>query len=248
MAKTTATMTEILSTIKLLNKKIETASSELANGRFKYRFYDVINNSDTMVNGKNIADLEKEFVANYDSVMSLLSNYRKLIAIKNSVNSRTKITLNGKTYTIAEALSMNVGSDYNRLITNFISHSKKIIDDINRHTKKYNEDTFSDENIGNWVTLTVGNIDKADPNYKDHVDKAIEKFKELRCVKYIHPEFPEKISFLEECHDNFNNNINFRLSECNSRIKVEYDLDKDGEELYTIINKEQLKEDGIICE
>ena len=231
------TMTELLSKINLTKKKIENGlsptSSRLINARKK---------SETNINGCPIESIEKDIVSAYTSVSSLIHNYKKLIMIKNSVNAIATVKIAGDTLTITEALAYNTTSvkNYYRLLLN------RMASDYNDTVKviaDYNKIKFSDNAINSYLSAALGGIATSDMKNIDSntVEELLQKYHDQNDMVFIDPlNLIKEINKLENWYNEFYDTVNFKLSEVNSRLIIEYDLDSDVP-IWRIVNLEDIK-------
>lgn len=234
--KTRCTMTELLSKITMLNKKIskvvdysgelELSAIDRTAPGMEFRFMNIKKISEDTVSGIPVKSISDEITSTYDRVVSQIENYNKLNMIKNGVNSTVKIKVSGNEMTIAEALSYNkkeIRKFYEALI-------RKLLMDYN-NTKKamevYNQKMFTESTINEYLAATLGKMDTTSDTDKNAVEDLTALYHKRHDLEFIDPlEIAKKIETLQTWYDDFYATIDFKLSEANSRLIVEYDLDE----------------------
>jgi hypothetical protein len=99
MTTKTTTVYEALQEKKLLEKRIDSLNFN------KAAFITYAGESDDTIDGIAMEDINKKLKSNYDSIQHLLKNHSAYTAAINQSNAVTKITINNKEYTVAEAIS-----------------------------------------------------------------------------------------------------------------------------------------------
>lgn len=128
MATKTITVYEALQEKKLLEKRIESQSMN------KVSFIAFAGESDETIDGISIEDIETRLKGNFDSIKHLLKNYASYTAAINQSNAITKITINNKEYTIAEAISRYQGIDNEiRFLQTIAAQYREINDKVRNH-------------------------------------------------------------------------------------------------------------------
>ena len=110
MNKETMTVHEALCELKILNKRIASAINASVPVAVK-------EHSATTIGGKSVTDWMESAKSNHQSAMDLIN---RMVAIKSAVNrynAEKHITVNGKDYTIAQAIwMMQHGMEYKELL------------------------------------------------------------------------------------------------------------------------------------
>ena len=138
---------------KTLEAEIEklrrTSLEEITGVKFQY--------GEKMTDGSSSEDAKSRFQANYDKVFALLSNYDNLKAAINDANASTMVNINGKSYSIANAISryrhLNIEERYIRTALESISFNRN---SVNSH----NDRTLDPENIQSHVNVILGDNTK----------------------------------------------------------------------------------------
>lgn len=233
------TMTEVLAKISLAKKKMESAGKAASTTRGNIFMTVKKKNRDVTIANVNVEESKNGITANFDSTMDNFTNLYKLLMIKEAVNSNTRIEIPNPDFrkggtinaTITEILAL-YGEDsisrkyYKKILDKMKSdyaQCEKIISD--------NEVTvLSETRITEYVTQRLAAL-KENPT-KAAVEANYEKYSkeyiDANSMEYVDPiDLADKIEKLENWMDEFYNNINFKLSEVNSKTKVWVDLDKD---------------------
>ncbi len=234
--KTRSTMTELLSRITMLNKKIskvvgfsgelELSTIDTTLPGIEFRFMNIKKKSEDTVSGVPTDRISKEIVSTYDSVTSQIENYNKLNMIKNGVNSTVKIKLGDKEMTIAEALSYNK-KEIRRFYEALIRKLMMDYTNTQKAIEAYNQRVFSEQAINEYLGATLGKVDLNAETNKSSVEELTNMYHKRHDLELIDPlELATKIKELQAWYDDFYATIDFKLSEANSRLIVEYDLDE----------------------
>ncbi len=237
------TMTEILSKINLTKNKLDNLINEQPIKSRGTAFIAIKKQNDTVVNGVPVDTIAEDIKAKYDSVMALYKNYSKLLRIKNSVNGQVYVNLNGMRMTVAEALAFNTTS-MQRVTGAIIEKLQRDYDTSIAAHKDYNMTKFSDSNINAHLSAVLGassqELEATKKSRPDFIQGLIDKYKETNALVNIDPiDLGCKIGLWETFSDTFYNKLDFRLSEINSRLTVEVDLDKD-EDFFRIVNLDEV--------
>lgn len=241
-------MTELLSKINLTKKKIDDVVSKdslrlNSNGLYSpCRLINAKKKSENDINGVPVKEIKLEIMSAYSQIKDLIDNYTKLIMIKNGVNSVAKVNIAGQELTIAEALAYNtstVKNYHDSLIRRLINDGNE----VNKIISDYNKIKFSDQAINGYLSAALGGISTGDIKNVDTniVDDLLKKYHEQNDMEYIDPlNLFEEVDHLHRWYSDFYNTVNFKLSEINSRLIIEYDLDQDVP-TWRIVNLDEIE-------
>lgn len=216
----TLSVQEALNELKVLDARIQ---RKISNGNFT-----AVASGDKIINPTSIRETPDKFSekssSEIQSIISLI-NYRH--ALKASVlqsNSVTKVTINGKEMTVAQAIDYKTSSESEthllRTLSNEFTSSQKYADNFNA---KVDKETLEKEN------QLLGN----DKNAKDSeaVLKVLHEQAEARKAQVLSPKFKDDKSITDYISDKtdeldkFTQQIDFALTASNvtAQIKVEWD-------------------------
>ena len=236
-------MTEVLSKINLTKNKLDTLINDQVIRARGTQFIAIKKQNDTAVNGVSVDTIADDIKARYDSITSIYKNYLKLLRIKNSVNCQVYVNLYGMRMTVAEALAFNTTSVH-RVTSAIIDRLHRDYEGCIAAHKDYNATKFSDSNINNHLSAVLGassqELEAAKKGKPDFIQGLIDKYKETNALVNIDPiDLGAKIGLWETFSDTFYNRLDFRLSEINSRLTIEVDLDKDTD-FFRIVNLDEV--------
>ena len=212
---TTETMTihRGLSELKIIDERISKATREAT-------FVTTNKHSNSKIDGYTIEEAKDIIKANYDRVNSLIARKN---AIKRAVvlsNAKTEVTINGKVYTIAEAIDMkNHGMTSKESLYNVI---KSQYNQVKSTLLKQNGQELSDRAEAYVTGLYGGKDTKTDPKV---IEQMKADFITTNSFDLIDPIGVEKVLVaLEEEISNFKAEIDATLSESNAitQITIEY--------------------------
>ncbi len=216
----TLSVQEALNELKVLDARIQ---RKISNGNFT-----AVASGDKIINPTSIRETPDKFSekssSEIQSIISLI-NYRH--ALKASVlqsNSVTKVTINGKEMTVAQAIDYKTSSESEthllRTLSNEFASSQKYADNFNA---KLDKETLEKEN------QLLGN----DKSAKDSeaVLEVLRKQAEERKAKVLSPKFKEDKSITDYISDKtdeldkFAQQIDFALTASNvtTQVTVEWD-------------------------
>lgn len=229
-------MTQILTKIKTTREKIrkllesDAFNIHYKNGKYiSYKLLSEMNTNDVLAE-------EKLCVSNTDSIISLLDVFKKLNIIKNSVNSRIGIMLSdGEYYRISELLALRSG-DYNDLLTEFVKYGESQIIAVRNDMNNKYESLTSQDKLNSWINIIFGTTDK-DSIDPDKLSKEIDNFYNRYKFSFINEKFISIIDKYKSLSESLGSELDYKLSEVNSRIIIECDLDESFD--YAIINSDE---------
>lgn len=202
-----------LSELKIIDDRISKAIKETT-------FVMANKHSNSKINGVSIDETNDIIKANYDKINSLINRKN---AIKRAVvlsNAKTEVVVNGKTYTIAEAIDMKNNGIVSK--ENLYSYIKNQYTQIKATLLRENGKELSDR-AESYVTGLYGGKDtKTDPKI---IEQMKADFITTNSFDIIDPIGVEKVlNDLEEEISNFKAEIDAVLSESNAitQITIEY--------------------------
>ena len=212
MNKETMTIHEALTTLKTLDKRIKS--------RIQTATYCVVNkHCNEKINGKLIVDVKNDMRSDYESITDLIA---RRAAIRNALsisNAKTMVTINGREYTVAEAIEMKktgmgLKSELLSQMSIQFARAKAQIDGTNGDALQKNADTY--------VSSMFGGKDKVDP---ETIKSAREAWIKANTLDLIDPlDVGSEIKKLEDEIDKFTSEVDSKISVSNAltTIEVEY--------------------------
>lgn len=212
MIKETMTIHEALTTLKTLDKRVLSRINSAS-------FCIVNKHCNEKINGKSITDVKDDMRSGYESIVDLIA---RRAAIRNALsisNAETTVTINGREYTVAEAIEMKkTGMALKRELLSQMSQqftrAKMQIDNMNGDTLLKNADTY--------VSTMYGNKDKVD---SDTINAARNAWIKANTLDLIDPlDVSVEIKKLEDEIDKFSSEVDSKISVSNAltTIEVEY--------------------------
>lgn len=204
-----------LSELKILNNRI----SDKISGCI---FCGTIKANSKTISGKTVDEFKTDVLSNYDSVSTLINRRNAIKRAVSKSNASTTVTINGKGYTVAEAIEMkNYGMDYyNQLLRCFRNQYANTV--TNMETENARADiaatdyakngTNSDKNALTADTLKeMENLRKS--YYDSHKTEIVDPLK-----------LSDKIKELEEMISAFTSEVDgvLAVSNANTLIEIEY--------------------------
>lgn len=178
-------------------------------------------NEEVDQNGKALEEVKEQSIRpGYQESVALIKNLIALKAAINEANSRITIEVDGKTYTIANAIVQYRNIDklqelYQRMLGNYQS----VQDEVN----KLNTRLQSNESINAYLEKALGDGTKRDP---EMVKKLTEDYIARNSYSVYDPLKTEELAREElERLEKFKNEMHFKLTQANisNEITVEYD-------------------------
>lgn len=212
--KETMTIHKALSELKILNSRIE---NEINDATFVFSN----KHSNAKVNGRPVADFVGEIKDAYKSVNTLI-NRRNAIkrAVINS-NAITKVVINGKEYTVAEAIDMK--SNGLNLLSTLNDRMNRQFEQVSRTIERENGEKL-DRRADDYIKATYENADMK--NMSDDIRKVREVFVESQMYDMIDPlGIVKESKKLRDFIDGFYSEVDSALSVSNAltTIDVEYE-------------------------
>lgn len=212
MIKETMTIHEALTVLKTLDKRIKS--------RIQSATYCVVNkHCNEKINGKLIADVKNDMRSDYESITDLIARRAAIRNVLSISNAKTVITINGREYTVAEAIEMkktgmSLKSELLFQMSAQFSRAKMQLDSTNGDTLQKNADTY--------VSSMFGGKDKVD---SDTIKSAREAWIKANTLDLIDPlDVGSEIKKLEDEIDKFTSEVDSKISVSNAltMIEVEY--------------------------
>lgn len=213
MTKEVMSIHKALAELKIIGDRIERATVDAT-------FCVTNKHSNQKINGVTIKEAENIITGNYDKVSDLIKRQK---AIKRAVvqsNAVTKVTINDREYTIAEAIWMkNHGIDAEEEL---LANMKMQYNDAKATLLAMNGENL-EKKAENYVIGLYGS--KEGKTNTDDFDKAKKSFIEANTYDLIDPiKVLDKINSLEDYIANFKAEVDSALSCSNAitEITVEY--------------------------
>ena len=241
--KTILSISELLAKLKIYKKEIESKYNEYLNPESEEAkhskllmtlYYDDRN---VTIRGIPTEDYRKDIQSMYDSINSAVSNYTKLMMVKNAVNSTCKLTIpsldTGKEVemTIDQILTLkspSIKNYYFGIINKLKSDKELVYSALHNHE----ETAMSTENINRYVNAKLNSLnmsndyDSMSANYA----KFAQEYKDANKISIFDPlNLLDKMENYESRIIDFYNTIDYKLLEFNSITKVwiDFDLEED---------------------
>jgi len=203
------TITRALAELKLLSKKI---TDKIEKSKFcgitQKRHGKIIGDNKTAI------EYEKETRSNYDSINNLINRYRD---IKNKVlksNSKIKVKIAGKSYTVAEAIELKNSIGFEKELYEKINIDRgMMIDKIEANRIKLEND------VKTMLENNLGTDRKAQKDNYENIAKPFIEANEFRLV--VGFDIDKIINGLNDKIESFLNEVDFVLSESNSQNYIE---------------------------
>lgn len=159
-------------------------------------------------------DFRKQALATYQSVVALEKRIVSIKAAIDASNFQTKIQVGGKEMTVLEALNMKSFIDLKKTR---LSYYKSL---MQRARNEYEQALSDNKNrIENIITEQTASSSVKDPDIEK---KTIESIESIYKVDFVDPlELEEKIKELGTEIQDFENNVDYALSESNSTTYIE---------------------------
>jgi len=167
--------------------------------------------------GKNLEDVKKEIQSYFDESIAVIKNYSEIKAKINEANAITKVNINGKEYTIANAIARQRNLDneehmYRKMLSNYQR--------VEAVVQSMNERNMSSEAISNYIQKTSGGS-RDDKVIKDLTDGYKRNFEVM-----IYDPMNTKKKAEEALEDIkvFREKIHYVLTDANINTKIELEL------------------------
>lgn len=201
------TLTRLLNEIKLANSKIAKKLGE------DVKYFDVMTAGKLKYN-KSEQDMKTLVESHLQSIKDLISLRDKYKSLLLNANNTTTVTVKGKTYTISEAIAKK----------DVIKQEQELVKIIRRQLQNaelivQNNENTTESKLDDLIKVTMGKDRKAEASEIESLSKM---FRESNKTSLVDAGGAKK--FLEEKEseiEEFLNEIDFTLSEINSKTEVE---------------------------
>lgn len=205
------TVHRALAELKVIGSRIEKKIVEA-------RFCEASKHSNKKINGVPIADFKDNVRDGYKSIVALINRRN---AIKRAVvlsNAKTEVEINGKKYTVAEAIEMkNSGIEYKKSLLNSMRYAYS---NANSVLDKQNGDVL-EERARKYVEGLYGGKDAAVKS--EEAENAYKMYIENNTYDLIDPIGVDgEIEKLEDQIDKFMADVDSVLSVSNSLTEIEF--------------------------
>ena len=200
---------DALCELKVADKRIEKAIAECA--------YCAANKeSSPKVNGVPVKEFEEEVKSKYQKITDLIARVEKIKAALSLSNAKTKITVDGKKMSVAEAIYMmqhGIGSKQALLVA--MTRGLKTA----RGTIEFENGARLDERLDKYIQSVYGSKDKVTA---EELDKASKDFKARNEYKLVDPiGIVDKIAALTEEIDKFQAAVDSAIQISNATTYIE---------------------------
>lgn len=169
------------------------------------------------IQGKTIAEVESRIQGNFDSYFALVENQRRIkVAIVKS-NAVTKVTIDGKEYTVAEAIERKAKVKNDE---SFLRTLKAQFTDQNGKVDRANSELPA--KLETYLHQILGPKDK---RTADEIAQHTELYEKKYKWELVDPcDIMNKIKELEERILTFKTEVDYVLSESNALTKIEVEF------------------------
>jgi len=189
-----------LSEIKLLSSRIQKS----VNSTF------VVSNkvSNKTIGGRSINEVRQVIEGNFDSVIALIENRKRIKSALVLSNASTKVTIAGKEYAVAEAIERKASS----LKSQFVSHNNNV-------------ESQNSQLSGKLETYLASVLGEKSSRSAEDVKMHTKVFEDQNRFELIDPKhIANYIESLEKEIDEFESQVDYVLSESNATTFFEVDL------------------------
>ena len=198
-----------LSEIKLLSSRIQKS----VNSTF------VVSNkvSNKTIGGRSINEVRQVIEGNFDSVIALIENRKRIKSALVLSNASTKVTIAGKEYAVAEAIERKASVDLDRLFlaslkSQFVSHNNNV-------------ESQNSQLSGKLETYLASVLGEKSSRSAEDVKMHTKVFEDQNRFELIDPRhIANYIESLEKEIDEFESQVDYVLSESNATTFFEVDL------------------------
>jgi len=208
---------EALEKVKLINSKINLQSmNSNISSELKSEWLVKFANSDKLITQFTLNDVTAKIQSCYDSRIKLLDNLAILKCAIANANSKTIVCINGRNYTITEAITKkNMLTVMRRSYTSILNIVNRALYDIDTHNMKVlnpdNEADYLNKIVGNMQKNVGAEYETLKDLYRKNNEWAL--YDPLNLAKVI----PEKLEEL----DAFEQEVNFKLNQANVQTLIE---------------------------
>ena len=212
------TLTEALAELKLLDKKIIKNVNELRYNKVPVIDYVIGKNQVTELSRNTKDELEKNTKSKLDKIADLMRNRNTLKAAIARQNAITEVQVNGKTYTIVEAIERKNGLKMEKDFLNIL------VDQYDYVTSKVNGINERARNEVNKLLEAKLSSDSKNQSAEE-IDKLTKILLESKEAHLVDPSnIKEIIDVLSDEIENFERDVDVALSIVNAKTEIEIDF------------------------
>lgn len=197
------TVTRALAELKLLDSRIDKLTDNMVFVSLKK-------------SGQKWKDHVDETKSEWQSVNDLITRYNNIKFAVLKSNSLTTVKVNGKEYTVTEAIAMKECMRYK---SELLQKMREERDKVNKQLSDHEENV--QKKLDNLLELNFQKDKKTDEKDIKAISDAYQKNNWAEVVDPL--KIDKKISELEEECDNFSKEVDFVLSESNALTHIELD-------------------------
>jgi hypothetical protein len=208
------TVTRALAELKLLDSRI---NKEIT---YSSAFVDVSqkkteDGNKALKSGMNKQEFEKRAESNYKSINDLIKRRNEIKSAILKSNAETKVKIGKNDYTVVEAIDQKGAINYKKSLLNSMKSQLSImLSEIERAKGKV------ESQVETMLTQNLGGNEKTNENDYDIIAKPFIEANELKLIDPL--KLQEKIDVLDKEIDEFESEVDFVLSESNSRTEIEF--------------------------
>jgi len=212
------TLTEALAKLKLYDKKIK---KQLLGFRNKEQVIDYVvgNDHKCKLSGKEINELKADAQAGIQKIQALMKNRNTLKAAIAQANAVTKITVNGKEYTIVQAIERKQGIENEKMLLDALEEQvAEVQNDVARINSR------AQEKANQIIEAQVGSDAK---NKKtDEIESLYDLVYNKNRALIVDPiDLENLIEAMRDEIESFEQNVDVALSIANAKTEIEVDFD-----------------------
>jgi len=212
------TLTEALAKLKLYDKKIK---KQLLGFRNKEQVIDYVvgNDHKCKLSGKEINELKADAQAGIQRIQALMKNRNTLKAAIAQANAVTKITVNGKEYTIVQAIERKQGIENEKM---FLDALEEQVAEVQNDVARIN--SRAQEKANQIIEAQVGSDAK---NKKtDEIESLYDLVYNKNRALIVDPiNIENLIEAMRDEIESFEQNVDVALSIANAKTEIEVDFD-----------------------
>lgn len=206
--KTKITITEALAKLKLLQKRIDNGIRSLAVVGYQQR-----NKMQSPHSHMEISDFENNAKRDLQSVEDLINQITIIKTSINKSNSITVVKICGREMTVQEALVEKTLIENKKTL---LVRLKSLKDNTNRSFQSCTEAVHAE------IDKLRESLSSSKDSKKEDVEDICERTLNLKYPKMVDPcDLSKKIETLEKEIEDFENNVDYALSEINSNTYIE---------------------------
>ncbi len=211
----TYTLTRILSMLKMLDKQI---SDKTRGTTFVDLKQKKANTTLFLKKPENVA--ASQIKADYESLNKLISNRTALKSALVKANAETRVSINGKSYSIAEAIEEKTTIANLKNLLNFLQQQKLML--VQQQTTI---DEKTEATINALLTTNLSSAKNTEKYTAETIAAIATPLREENKVIVIDPiGIDKEIETLSARIDGFTSEVDFVLSEINAKTSVEVEL------------------------